>query len=77
MYVCLCKGLKEADVALAVRACAERGNVALEDVIEVLGLECEESCGFCVENPEHIQDIVESEVESLSCETTAPLSAFA
>jgi bacterioferritin-associated ferredoxin len=64
MYVCLCKGLKEADVVLATRACAERGDVALEDVIEVLGLHCEEACGFCVDNPEHIRDIVESEVEA-------------
>lgn len=74
MYVCLCKGLKEADVVLATRACAERGNVALEDVIEVLGLECEEACGFCVENPEHIRDIVVSEAETLSCETASTLS---
>jgi bacterioferritin-associated ferredoxin len=58
MYVCLCKGLKEADVALAARACAERGKVELEDVIEVLGLHCEEACGFCVENPEIIEAIV-------------------
>ena len=58
MYVCLCKGLKEADVALAARDCAERGKVELEDVIEVLGLHSEEACGFCVENPEIIEAIV-------------------
>ena len=75
MYVCLCKGLKEADVALATRVCAERGNVALEDVIEVLGLECEEACGFCVENPEHIQDIVDDEVENLGYQSSATVSA--
>ena len=67
MYVCLCKGLKEADVVLATRACAERGEVALEDVIEVLGLHCEEACGFCVENPEHIDAIVD---ETLAAQTT-------
>ena len=76
MYVCLCKGLKEADVALATRVCAERGNVALEDVIEVLGLECEEACGFCVENPDHIQDIVASEVESLGFQSPASASSI-
>ena len=77
MYVCLCKGLKEADVVLATRVCAERGNVALEDVIEVLGLECEEACGFCVDNPEHIRDIVETEADSLSFETSSTFSPIA
>jgi bacterioferritin-associated ferredoxin len=77
MYVCLCKGLKEADVVLATRACAERGNVVLEDVIEVLGLECEEACGYCVDNPEHIRDIVECEAETLSFDTSPAVSATA
>jgi bacterioferritin-associated ferredoxin len=76
MYVCLCKALKEDDVALAARACAERGNVALEDVIEVLGLHCEEACGFCVEHPETIRDIVEDEVEALGFNAPASVSAL-
>ena len=67
MYVCLCKGLKEEDVVLATRAFAERGDVALEDVIEVLGLHCEEACGFCVEHPEHIDAIVD---ETMAGRTT-------
>lgn len=71
MYVCLCKALKEADVALAARVCAERGNVALEDVIEVLGLHSEEACGFCVEHPETIREIVADELEALGFETPA------
>ena len=71
MYVCLCKGLKEDDVVLATRVCAERGNVALEDVIEVLGLHCEEACGFCVEHPEHIDAIVDETMaaESVKLDT--------
>lgn len=64
MYVCLCKGLRESDVSLAARACIEQGAFQLEDVIEVLNLNCEEACGYCVENPDVIESIVSDEVES-------------
>jgi bacterioferritin-associated ferredoxin len=64
MYVCLCKALTEADVALAARDCLQTGAIELEDVIEVLGLHCEEACGYCLEHPETIQSIVEDEVEA-------------
>jgi bacterioferritin-associated ferredoxin len=63
MYVCLCKALKEADVVIAAQACIKRGSIELNDVIEVLGLQCEEACGFCTENPDTIQAIVEDQIE--------------
>lgn len=73
MYICLCKALNEEDVVLATRACAEQGSFALEDVIEVLGLHCEEACGFCVDNPEHIDAIVG---ETISADTSACASVY-
>lgn len=66
MYVCLCKALTEADVALAARECINRGTQDLEDLIEVLGLRCEEACGYCVDHPEIIEAIASDELESQS-----------
>jgi bacterioferritin-associated ferredoxin len=69
MYVCLCKALKEADVGLAARECMERfGSVEVEDVIEVLGLHSEETCGFCVDHPETIAAIAQDEAEAAAGE---------
>ena len=50
MYVCLCKGLTEAEVVQRTRAAIKDGLVDPADMIDVLDLACEESCGFCVEN---------------------------
>ena len=68
MYVCLCKALTESDVSLAARACLEKGVTNLEDVIEVLGLNCEEACRYCVKHPEVISAIVADEFDSQSVE---------
>jgi bacterioferritin-associated ferredoxin len=62
MYVCLCKGLKESDVAMAARACALSG-VEPQDVIEFLGLRCEEACGYCEANPQLLNDIFAAEFD--------------
>jgi bacterioferritin-associated ferredoxin len=43
MYVCLCKGLVEADVQRAARA----GYVAAEALISCLGLDDDDCCGRC------------------------------
>jgi bacterioferritin-associated ferredoxin len=65
MYVCLCKGLKESDVALAARICAQNG-VQPKDVLEVLGLRCEEACGDCEANPQLLfEEMIASEEEHL------------
>lgn len=64
MYICLCKALKETDVALAARDCISRGTPDLDDLIEVLGLRCEEACGYCAEHPEVIEAIASDELES-------------
>jgi hypothetical protein len=34
-----------------------------DDVIEAFDLRCEEVCGFCANNPEHILAIFEDELE--------------
>jgi bacterioferritin-associated ferredoxin len=62
MYVCLCRGLTESDVAMAARVWAENG-IEPDDIVEVLGLRCEEACGYCEKHPELLLDIVASEFE--------------
>ena len=62
MYVCLCKGLTESDVATTARVWAENG-IEPDDVIEVLGLRCEEACGYCEQNPELLLSIFAAELE--------------
>jgi len=62
MYVCLCKGIKESDVAMAARVCAENGAQP-EDVLDVLGLRCEEACGYCEANPQLLHDIFAAEFD--------------
>ena len=63
MYVCLCKALTEAEVVRRARGCITGGGRSPDDIIEALELHCEEACGFCVENPQHILAIVEDELE--------------
>ena len=43
MYVCVCRGITEADV----RGVGSRGVVAPEALIRVLGLDAEDCCGRC------------------------------
>ena len=63
MYVCLCKGLTEAEVVRRARGCVRQGSRSPEDVIEALELHSEDACGYCVENPEVIIAIFEDELE--------------
>ncbi|WP_447973353.1 (2Fe-2S)-binding protein [Nitrospira sp. Kam-Ns4a] len=46
MYVCLCKGLTEADVRQAGRA----GHVDSTALVKKLGLDDDECCGRCARN---------------------------
>jgi bacterioferritin-associated ferredoxin len=62
MYVCLCKGLTESDVAMTARVWAESG-IEPDDVIELLGLRSEECCGYCDQHPQVLLDIVAAEME--------------
>ena len=55
MFVCLCKALTESDVASAAAACGQCPST--EQFIELLGLHCEEACGFCVDHPETVASI--------------------
>jgi bacterioferritin-associated ferredoxin len=52
MYVCICRGIREADV----REEGARGIVAPDALIRELGLDSAGCCGQCIEN---IQDFVE------------------
>jgi bacterioferritin-associated ferredoxin len=72
MYVCLCKPLTESDVVMAARACLASGCVGRDEIMERLGLHCEEACGFCAEHPEELLSIAESEWESA---TGTPIEA--
>ena len=63
MYVCLCKALTETEIASRARGCIAEGRRSPDDIVEALELYCEEACGFCAENPEHILAIVEDELE--------------
>lgn len=64
MYVCLCKGLTEAEVARRCRDCIAEGVRCAEDAVEAVGICGEEICGFCVESPQLIQSIFEDELEA-------------
>lgn len=46
MYVCLCKGLKEADI----RQVTLNGMLNAETVIKTFGLDDEDCCGRCARN---------------------------
>jgi len=56
MYLCLCKGISDADVRQAARA----GHTTAEALIAVLGLRDEECCGNCVDNIEDFVRIAET-----------------
>lgn len=51
MYVCICRGITEADVRRAGRA----GITAPADLIAVLGLDDDRCCGRCAA---HVEDFV-------------------
>jgi hypothetical protein len=50
---------------MTARVWAENG-IKPDDVIEVLGLRCEEACGYCERHPELLLDIVAAEFERAS-----------
>ena len=72
MYVCLCKPLTEADVVLAARDCLQMDCLGRDQLLDRLGLHCEEACGFCADHPETLLSIAESEWESA---TGTPIEA--
>ena len=53
MYLCLCKGIKEADVVQAGR----RGVLRADQLIAVFGLEDDECCGRCADDIEEFEHI--------------------
>ncbi len=73
MFVCLCKALTENDVARAARACSASGCTSTEDVLRLLGLHCEEACGFCVANPESFIAIAQEEWTGISARSASVL----
>ena len=64
MYLCLCKGISDADVRQAARA----GHVTAEALIAVLGLCDEECCGNCVENIEDFLAVAQTVEETEDAE---------
>ena len=60
MYVCLCKGLTEADVQQVGRT----GRVCPEKLKACFGLEDDDCCGRCARN---IHDLVAIATNSMSC----------
>ena len=63
MYVCLCNALTETEAARRARGCIMEGVRDSSEVIDAMGLRCETSCGYCIENPQHIIAIFEDELE--------------
>jgi bacterioferritin-associated ferredoxin len=62
MYVCLCKGLTEADVRCAARS----GCVAPESLIARLGLEDDDCCGRCAREIDAIVVLAVAEVTAMT-----------
>ena len=63
MYVCLCKALKESEVALRARTCIQQGHCDAAEFLETLDLHNDEVCGFCAEHPQDLIGIFEDELE--------------
>ena len=57
MFVCLCRALTEADVACTARACLASGAATSQELFIALGLDCDEACGYCLDNPESVLSI--------------------
>jgi hypothetical protein len=47
---------------MTARVWAAKG-IQPDDVVEMLGLRCEEACGYCEKHPELLLDIVAAEFE--------------
>jgi bacterioferritin-associated ferredoxin len=56
MYVCLCKGLTEADVGRAAAALPP-GRMTAEALIEALGLDDPNTCGRCARHADDLMGI--------------------
>lgn len=69
MYVCLCKGLSEADVASAAQEAAAFGQADADALYAALGLYCEDACGYCLEHPDTLLRIAHEEWDVLLDET--------
>ncbi|GIW06639.1 MAG: hypothetical protein KatS3mg060_1444 [Dehalococcoidia bacterium] len=55
MYICLCRGLTEADIEAAGRA----GHTTADDLIAVLGLDHPRCCGRCQRDIDDFVDLAE------------------
>ncbi len=71
MFVCLCKALTESDVASAARACSAAGCTSTDEVMQLLGLHCEEACGFCIAHPDTFDSIAQEEWATYVAQTAA------
>ncbi len=71
MFVCLCKAITESDVARAARDCSASGCASTDEVMQRLGLHCEEACGFCIAHPESFVSIAEEEWAAGRAQATA------
>jgi bacterioferritin-associated ferredoxin len=56
MYVCLCKGLTEADVGRAAAALPP-GRMTAEALIDALGLDDSNTCGRCARHADDLMGI--------------------
>jgi bacterioferritin-associated ferredoxin len=68
MYVCLCRGLKEADV----RCVARSGCTSPEALIERLRLDADECCGRCLREIDVFVEIALSEAARAAAQVAAP-----
>jgi bacterioferritin-associated ferredoxin len=59
VYLCLCKGITEAQV----KRLAQAGTSTVEGLIVVLGLEDDECCGRCAEDIEEFVELAKQEWE--------------
>ncbi len=57
MYVCLCKGLTEADV----RRAGQAGLLSCESLASALGIDQEGCCGRCLRNIDELVALATSE----------------
>jgi bacterioferritin-associated ferredoxin len=51
VYVCLCKGLTESQVADTAGACADAGEAKHCSFLSALHLDSDDACGYCAEDP--------------------------
>jgi bacterioferritin-associated ferredoxin len=70
MYVCLCKGLTEADVRDAAKARAADRDIAA--FLVALDLESEEACGLCAGDPQPFIELAHLEWAALAANADNP-----